>query len=105
MSKAKDKGRRLENIVVKTLNDNDIPAKRVPLSGSLRGEYSDDIVIGTIEQPIARIECKNREQISKNLWEWLDNVDYLIVKKNQYKPLVIMDMDKFIELWNKGEQI
>lgn len=98
MSKAKDKGRRLENLVVKTLTDNDISAKRIPLSGSLGGEYTDDVVIGTIENPIARIECKNREQISKNLWEWLEGVDYLVVKKNQHKPLVIMDMDKFIEI-------
>ena len=97
MSKAKDKGRRLENMVADYLTDNGIPSQRVPLSGSLQG-YPGDVVIGTCEHPTAQIECKNRESMSKQLWEWLEGNDYLVIKRNQCKPLVVMTMEDFVEL-------
>lgn len=101
MSKAKDKGRRLENWVADKLTANRIPAERIPLSGSFagpNGKYLGDVVLGTPDHPEGMIECKNRETISKTLWEWLDGNDYLVVKRNQYKPLVIMTMEQFMEL-------
>ena len=103
MSKAKDKGRRFENRIATTLTDNGIPTERIPLSGSFGGKYDCDCVIGTPEEPIAKIECKNRESISKQFWEWLEGNDYLILTRNHYKDLVVMDMEHFIKLY-KGEQ-
>lgn len=103
MSKSKDKGRRFENQIADALTTNGIPSERIPLSGSFGGKYDSDVIIGTPEEPIAKIECKNRESISKQLWEWLDGNDYLAIKRNHHKPLVIMDLDQFIKLY-KGEK-
>ena len=99
VSKAKDKGRRFENETAKILNNNDIKAERIPLSGSFGGKYDCDVVIGTPEDPEAKIECKNREDNPKKLWEWLDGNDFVALRRNNYKPLILMDMDMFIELW------
>lgn len=98
MSSQKDKGRRLENYVVEQLNQAGIPAERIPLSGSLGGKYKDDVIVGDLENPTARIECKNRESIADYMWEYLDPVDYLVLKKNNKKPLVVMRLDQLIEL-------
>lgn len=103
MSKQKDKGRRHENEVAKLLTENGIPAERIPLSGSFGGKYDCDVVIGTPESPIARVECKHRENISKQLWEWLDGNDYLVVKRNNHKNLVVMDIEEFIRVKKQAE--
>lgn len=98
MSKAKDKGRRAENMVADALVNAGVPAERVPLSGSLGGKYSADVVIGSIDSPLARMEIKNRESISMQLWDWLEPVDYLVLKRNHKPALVVMDMNQWIEL-------
>ena len=105
MSSSKDKGRYFENMVAKKLTENGIVSERVPLSGSLGGKYASDVIIGSIDHPIARLELKFRESISKLLWEWLSpkEVDYLMIKRSRYEPLVIMTLDQFIELY-KGEK-
>lgn len=100
MSKAKDKGRYFENKIATTLTNNGIPSERIPLSGSFGGKYDSDVVIGTPEHPLKKIECKARESISKQLWEWLDGNDYLAIKRNHHKPLIIMDMESFMELYH-----
>lgn len=101
MSKAKDKGRRLENAIVDELVNNGIPAIRVPLSGSLGGAFSDDVIIGSIDSPIARIECKNRESISQQIWDWLEGVNFLALKRNHKPMLIVMEISEFTKLWSK----
>lgn len=98
MSRSKDKGRRLETQVVDLLTSAGIPAERVPLSGGIGNKYSDDVVIGSIDSPQARVECKNRESLAEYLWDYLDPVDYLVLKKNHKKPLVVMDFERFVAL-------
>ena len=98
MSRSKAKGTRAENLVVGLLAEHGIPAVRIPLSGSLGGIFKDDVVIGSIDNPIARIEVKNRETIAEYLWDFLEPVDYLVLKKNHKKPLVVMDFDHFVAL-------
>lgn len=102
MSKAKNKGRRFENVVADKLTENNIPAERIPLSGSLGGKFDCDVVIGTPDNPIAKIECKHREKISKELWEWLEGNKYLAIKRNNYQPLVMMTLEDFIQLYLKA---
>ena len=49
-------------------------------------------------------ECKNREDISQRLWEWLDHISApnhvpaLIVKRNRRRPLVVLDLDDYLSL-------
>jgi Holliday junction resolvase len=97
MSKQRDKGRRFENEVANKLTEAGIPSERVPLSGSFGGKYDSDVVIGTCDSPIDKIECKNRENISKLIWEWLEGNDYLALRRNNYPALVVMTLDRFIE--------
>lgn len=99
MSRSKDKGRRAEHAVVTALNQAGIDAKRQPLSGSLV-DYKGDVVLADG----SRIEVKHRENIAEYLWQWLAQGDasYLVIKKNNHKPLVLMEIDKFIDLF-KGK--
>lgn len=98
MSKSKAKGTRLESAIVKTLTDSGIEAERIPLSGSLGGKYSSDVVIGSVDNPLYRIECKNRESIADYMWTYLEPVDFLVLKKNHKPALVVMELDQFIDL-------
>lgn len=106
MSASKDKGRRAENEVVKLLADAGITAERVPLSGSFGGKYTGDVVLGSIDHPTARVEVKNRESIAEYLWDWLaqGDADYLVLRKNNHKPIVLMSFDKWTELL-KGDKL
>ena len=102
MSKSKAKGTRLESSLVKSLTDAGIPAERIPLSGSLGGKYSSDVVIGSVDHPVYRIECKNRESIADYMWTYLEPVDFLVLKKNHKPALVVMELDQFISLLQPG---
>lgn len=98
MSKSKSKGTRLENLLVDTFIEHGIAAERVPLSGSIGGKYKDDVIIGSIDQPLMRYECKNRENIADYMWDWQEGVDAVVIKKNHKKPLVVITLDQYIEL-------
>lgn len=101
MSASKDKGRRGEHHAVKVFEQAGVKAQRVPLSGSLGGEYTGDIVVGSCEHPIMQGEVKYREGISNQLWNWLQqdtNNDFLVVKKNHKQPLVLISLDKFAKI-------
>lgn len=98
MARSKQKGTRFENTIADHLTNNGIPSERIPLSGSLGGKYDSDVVIGTPDDIKAKFECKNRENIAKTLWEWLEGNDYLALKRNHYKPLVLMTLEEFTRL-------
>lgn len=100
MSKQKDKGRRFENEIATALSDAGIHSERIPLSGSFGHRYDCDVVIGTPENPQGKIECKYRENISMQLWDWLEGNDYLAVRRNNKKALIIMPIEEFIRLKN-----
>ena len=101
MSAAKQKGTRAENWVAHNLTKNGIPAERVPLSGSLGGKYSGDVVIGSIDHQTATIEIKHRESISTQLWRTLEWCDIARFTIGDHK-MVVMMFDTFV-LWYKGE--
>lgn len=104
MSFAKSKGYRFEKEVADTLTNSGIDAERVPLSGSFGGKYDCDVVIGTPEQPKAKIEAKYRENINKDIWVWLKGNDFLALRRNKHKALIVMDIDKFIELYKAAHK-
>lgn len=95
MSASKDKGRRAEHLVANALAEAGVPAKRQPLSGSLL-DYKGDVVLGNGK----RIEVKHRETIAGYLWDWIaqGDADYLVIKKNNKRPLVLMSLEDFITL-------
>lgn len=95
MSKAKAKGTRAENEVVRLLNEAGIAAKRQPMSGALK-DYKGDVVLPNGDA----FEVKNRESIAEYLWTWLAQGDakYLILRKNHHEPLTLMKFDDLIAL-------
>lgn len=101
MSKQKDKGRRFENQVADYLTSMGIHSERIPLSGSFGGKYDCDVVVGTPEDAKYKIECKFRENISQQLWEWIDGNDFTAIKRSRREPLIIMRMDDFARLLKK----
>jgi hypothetical protein len=103
-SKSKQKGYRLEADVVRRLKEAGINAERIPLSGSMGGKYSSDVVIGTPDDPHVRIECKNRESLPEYLWRLLGPVDWLVLKKNNHPALALIRFDDLIRLLTKALQ-
>jgi len=95
-SKGKVKGSQFERDIAAILTKNGLPSKRVVLSGS-HPDHPGDVLgeDGTL------YELKKRENISMNMWKWLEPVDYLIIARNRQKPLVVMDLDQYIELRKK----
>lgn len=114
MSKAKDKGRFGENQVCEFLMDGtDIIAKRVPLSGSLQGEFCDDVDIIFPGGEKKKAEVKLRKSVSKSLYKWLKikensglkvkyidetHPDYLILRRDRSPWLVCLSLDEFKKL-------
>lgn len=113
VSSRKAKGRRLQNLVAgkisKILN---IPwGKDKLIQGREMGQSGVDIKLyGEAKEkfPFA-IECKNTEKMSLTSWvkqakENLGDFKYwmIVYKKNNFKPVVILDLDDFIKILEKG---
>jgi Holliday junction resolvase len=88
------KGNRFETQCVKELAELGIVAKKVPLSGSLGGEHSHDLVIGG-----KRVECKTRKRAWTDLFGFLQKgPNYLMIKADRTDTLVVMALSEFAEL-------
>ena len=99
-SPSKIKGTRVENLIVSLHNEAGVDAERVPLSGSLGGKYSGDLVIGGIDSPIFRGEVKARKTGNgfSTLEGWLEGNDILYLKRDRRQPFVAMTWDVYEEL-------
>ena len=93
----RNKGNRVEREIVNYLKDNGIPAKRVPLSGAAEGFKGDIIIDGSL-----RAEVKARKDGFKQIYDWLEGNDYLFIKANRKKVLVVMPIEDFIKLLKGG---
>ena len=95
---SRNKGARVEREFVVKLRASGINAKRVPLSGAAEG-FKGDIII---ETPCAqyRVEVKARKDGAgfRTLESWLDENDFLFLKRNNGDPLVTMSWDAFTSL-------
>tara|TARA_R100001463_G_scaffold42692_1_gene89363 strand:- start:607 stop:924 length:318 start_codon:yes stop_codon:yes gene_type:complete len=96
-NKNRNKGSYHERWFVKWLNQIGIKAKRQPLSGSLGGEYSGDIVL-TIKDRRLVAEVKYRDTSNfPNPFKVLDNRDMALYKRRKGTPqtLVIIPGELF----------
>ena len=88
MSKSKAKGTRTENVIVKLHTDLGIEAERMPLSGSLGGKYSDDVLIaGTVR---AEVKARKNGEGFKTLETWMKNCPIMFLKRDRVEPLIVM---------------
>lgn len=99
-SKSKNKGTRIENLIVDKHNDAGIAAERVPLSGSIGGKYSGDIVLGGIDAPVFRGEVKARKAGNgfSTIERWLEGNDLIFLKRDYKQPFVAMTWEIYAKL-------
>lgn len=94
------KGNRFETECVVKLGELGIAAKKVPLSGSLGGEYSDDLILPHGK----RGECKHYKRWLAKFYGWLaKGPNYLFVKEDRGGILVVMTLAEFAELQRGSE--
>lgn len=86
------KGYRGEHNLVKLLQQHGIDAKRVPLSGATSFAKGDIIIDDLVA------EVKVRKNGFKQIYKWIEGKDLLFLKADYRTMLVVMDLDKFIEL-------
>jgi Holliday junction resolvase len=89
--RSRDKGNRTERALVRFLQDRGFAAERVPLSGSAGGRFAGDITIPLLG--VDRIaEVKVRGIGFRQLYEWLECRDLLIVRADRRQPLAVMPL-------------
>ncbi|ODA18209.1 hypothetical protein A5N86_05970 [Geobacillus thermoleovorans] len=76
-------------------------AKRVPLSGSMGGEYGNDVILPNGW----RAEVKRRKSGMKQAYDWLEqsNPDVVLYRADRKTWIAIMTMDKLMELMGVDE--
>lgn len=87
------KGYRGEYNLVKKLNEANIKALRVPLSGQTEFKKGDIV----IEDKYTG-EVKWRKEGFKEIYKWLENNDFLFLKADRKPYLVVMKLELFIKL-------
>jgi len=97
-SKAKRKGTRVENEVVKLFKDLGFEARRQPMSGALMDFPHDVHVHDLFEGTNIEVKARNNGQGFAQLDNWKGGADILILKKDFEKHNVYVEWDFFKEL-------
>ena len=106
---AKNKGKRLQNDVRDLILETFKELETDDVRSTTMGDSGEDILLS----PAARklfpfsVECKNQEKV--NVWESYSQAvenskDYepvVVIKRNNHKPLVLVDAKYFVELHNR----
>jgi hypothetical protein len=76
-------------------------SKRVPLSGSVGGDHSNDVILPNGW----RAEVKRRKSGMKQLYDWLNqsNPDVVAFRADRQEWIVSMRLEKFLELMGGKE--
>lgn len=93
----RDKGYRTENNVRKKALDHGLDASyRIPLSGgaSIKG----DVIVGKEGGELWTLEIKCRASGFKQIYDWLGDNDGLVIKADNKRELVVLDMGDFFDL-------
>lgn len=91
----KQKGDRLERLVVSLLRAHGLDAKRVPLSGSAAG-YPGDVSVTLAGHELC-LECKSRKDFT-TLYGWLEHRDALILKGDRKDALLVVRLKDALEV-------
>lgn len=98
-NKAKQKGYRAEAEIVNLHKEYNIHSQRIPLSGAAGGEFKGDIKIGS--KFVGEIKCRKNGSGFKVIEEWLGDNDFLFIKRDRQKPLVVMQFEQYAKLINQ----
>jgi len=92
--RSRDKGARAEREFAKLIS-----GERVPLSGAAGGSYTGDVVgLGL------KWEVKRRADGFKELYKWLEGKDALAVRADRREWLVVMPLERFLQMVGVEEQ-
>lgn len=94
---ARQKGNRMERALVLQLQAAGFAAERVPLSGSAGGSYLGDLTVPLLGRDQV-VEAKARKDGFRQLYDWLESRDLLVVKADRREPLVVLPLRLAIEI-------
>ena len=97
----REKGARLERLIVDILTSYGLEAKRVPLSGAAIGFKGDIHAIINGQQ--LQLEAKSRRKGFGFIYQALDDNDGLVVKADWEDPLIIMPLRRLARLLCEGK--
>ena len=100
---SREKGNRGERAVVRFLQERGFAAERVPLSGAARGRFGGDVSIPLLGAD-RRVEVKCRGSGFRQLYDWLEGRDFLIVRADRREPLVVIPMKLAAEIAMAAER-
>lgn len=89
-NRSKAKGSRIEREIVELHIEAGHKAERVPLSGSLGGKYSGDVMLDLGVQLRAEVKARANGEGFAVLEKWLGEHDLLFLRKDKSKPIVTM---------------
>jgi Holliday junction resolvase len=95
--RSRSKGVRTERGIVNALKASGIEAVRVPLSGSAGGRFGGDVILPLAGRDLC-VEVKARADGFRELYDWLNKRDVLIVKADRQEPLVIARLSLAAEI-------
>ena len=112
-SSAKAKGRKLQdwvkNKLIEYLDEDHTHELDKEITTAIMGENGADVKLSSMCEHLFpfSIECKNQEKI--NIWESYKQADenskdyepVVVLKRNNHKPLVLVDATYFVELHNR----
>lgn len=104
---SRDKGNRMERAAVLLARAARLTAERVPLSGAAGGSYCSDMTIRVLGL-LRRFECKWRKDGFKQVYDWLDGNDGVIVKADGKPMLMIQpygDWLRTAEIASRNEEL
>lgn len=95
------KGYRVEHEIEQMFRQMGINARRVPLSGSADFVKGDVQIV--LKNKILTAEVKARKDGFRQIYNWLDNKDLLIIKADRKEPLVVLRLKNCIEFLKEGK--
>lgn len=97
------KGAAGEREVVNMLKDYGIPAKRISMMESNHTDKGDIEIGAGKTKDIGSV--KREQKVPKYVYDALGDCDYLFMRKDKHKWLVVMDLESFVFLkQQKGEK-
>jgi hypothetical protein len=106
-SSAKAKGRRLQKWFTELLIEK-LKLDAEDLESRPMGSQGEDIILGKQSRQIFSysVECKNQESV--NVWKAYEQASenckgyepLVVIKRNNHKPLVVLDAEHFVGLFN-----
>jgi hypothetical protein len=92
-AKPREKGSRVERAIVALLQEHAFAAQRLPLSGSARGRFGGDVSVPLLGTD-RRVEVKARRNGFSQLYSWLGEHDFLVLKADRKEPLVVLRLSE-----------